>query len=98
MNYPGSGVQKVAIPFNERKGKIKFPNNKLVAVHVYVAIEYGVEHKLILGSDFPSATLDQVIAGQWKVNSVVDGTKFPRVSDEIIHQIIYENWKQVIEL
>ena len=30
------------------------------------AIEYGVEHKLILGSDFPSATLAQVIAGQRK--------------------------------
>ncbi len=61
------------------------------------AIEYGVEHKLIFGSDFPSATPEQVIAGQWKVNDVVEGTSFPRVSDEVIHRIIYENWKQVIE-
>jgi hypothetical protein len=43
MNFPGSGIQKVAIPYNERKGKIKFPNNKQVAVHVYVAIEYAVQ-------------------------------------------------------
>lgn len=60
------------------------------------AIEYGVEHKLILGSDFPSATLAQVIAGQRKVNDILEGTKFPRVSDEIIHNIIYENWKRFL--
>ena len=57
------------------------------------AIEYGVEHKLIFGSDFPSATPEQVIAGQQKVNQVVEGTSFPRVPDEIIHAMIYENWK-----
>lgn len=60
------------------------------------AIEYGVEHKLILGSDFPSATLAQVIAGQRKVNDILEGTKFPRVADEIIHNIIYENWKRFL--
>lgn len=60
------------------------------------AIEYGVEHKLIMGSDFPSATLAQVIAGQWKVNDVVKGTSFPTVSKEIIHNIIYENWKRFL--
>ena len=60
------------------------------------AIEYGVEHKLIFGSDFPSATAAQVIAGQHKVNAIVDGTKMPRVSDEMIHNIIYENWKRFL--
>ena len=60
------------------------------------AIEYGVEHKLIFGSDFPSATPEQVIAGQWKVNDVVAGTNFPRVSDEVIRNIIYENWKRAM--
>jgi uncharacterized protein len=60
------------------------------------AIEYGVEHKLIFGSDFPSATPEQVIAGQWKVNDVVAGTKFPRVRDEVIHNILYENWKRAL--
>lgn len=57
------------------------------------AIEYGVEHKLIIGSDFPSATFPQVISGQGKVNNVVAGTSFPRVSEEVINNIIYENWK-----
>jgi hypothetical protein len=62
------------------------------------AIEYGVEHKLIFGSDFPSATAAQVIAGQWKVNDVVEGTNFPKVPKEVIENIIYENWKQVLEV
>ena len=62
------------------------------------ALEYGVEHKLICGSDFPSATPEQVIAGQWKVNDVVQGTNFPTFPEEAIHNIIYENWKQVIEI
>ena len=62
------------------------------------ALEYGVEHKLIFGSDFPSATPEQVIAGQWKVNDVVEGTNFPTFPEEAIHNIIYENWKQAIEV
>ena len=60
------------------------------------AIEYGVEHKLILGSDFPSATLPQVIPGQRKVNDILDGTKLPRISNEIIENIIFENWKRFL--
>ena len=60
------------------------------------AVEYGVEHKLILGSDFPSATLPQVIAGQRKVNDILEGTKLPRIADEVIHNIIYENWKRFL--
>ena len=60
------------------------------------AIEYGVEHKLILGSDFPSATLAQVIRGQQKVNDILEGTKLPRIPDETIHNIIHENWKRFL--
>lgn len=60
------------------------------------ALEYGVEHKLIFGSDFPSATPEQVIAGQWKVNDVVKGTQFPTFPEEAIHAMIYENWKRAL--
>jgi len=42
-------------------------------------MEYGVEHKILAGSDFPSATMDNVIAGLNNVNSIVDGSRFPRV-------------------
>ena len=60
------------------------------------AIEYGVEHKLIFASDFPSATAEQVISGLHKVNDVVKGTSFPHVPEDMIHNIIYENWKQFL--
>jgi predicted TIM-barrel fold metal-dependent hydrolase len=60
------------------------------------ALEYGVEHKLVFGSDFPSATPEQVIAGLHKVNAVVEGTAFPRFPAEAIERIIYENWKRAV--
>ena len=60
------------------------------------ALEYGVEHKLIFGSDFPSATPEQVIAGLWKVNDVAKQASLPLFPEEAIHRIIYENWKQVL--
>lgn len=60
------------------------------------ALEYGVEHKLIFGSDFPSATPAQVIAGLNKVNDIVAGTNLPKFPQEAIDRIIYENWKQVL--
>jgi uncharacterized protein len=60
------------------------------------ALEYGVEHKLIFGSDFPSATPAQAMAGLGKVNDIIEGTRFPRFPEDAIHRIIYENWKQVV--
>jgi predicted TIM-barrel fold metal-dependent hydrolase len=60
------------------------------------ALEYGVEGKLIFGSDFPSATTEQALAGLRKVNEVVEGTSLPRFPDDAIEQIIYENWKQFV--
>jgi len=61
------------------------------------ALEYGVENKLIFGSDFPSATPEQLIAGLYKVNDIVEGSKLPKFPKDVIDQIIYENWKQVIQ-
>ncbi len=61
------------------------------------AFEYGVEHKLVFGSDFPSATPEQVIAGLRSVNAVVNGTNLPRFPLEAIERIIYENWRQVVK-
>src|SRR5262249_30420460 len=62
------------------------------------ALEYGVERKLLFGSDFPSATPAQVIAGLRKVNDVVEGTRLPRFPEEAIHAMIYENWRQVLDV
>jgi uncharacterized protein len=56
-------------------------------------MEYGVTHKLLLGSDFPSARVDDVIAGLRRVNDPVGGTRLPQIPREIQDAIVYENWK-----
>ena len=57
------------------------------------AMEYGITHKILLASDFPSATIDNVITGLRNVNKPVEGTGLPQIPKEIQDQIIYENWK-----
>ena len=60
------------------------------------ALEYGVEHKLIFGSDFPSATPEQVMAGLRKVNDIARAGHLPLFPEEAIERIIYDNWRQVL--
>ena len=57
------------------------------------ALEYGVAHKILLGSDFPSAGITNVINGLRNVNKPVEGTNLPKVPVEIQERIIHENWK-----
>jgi uncharacterized protein len=57
------------------------------------AMEYGVTHKLLLASDFPSGTITNVINGLRNVNKPVEGTNLPFIPKEVQDQIIYENWK-----
>jgi hypothetical protein len=57
------------------------------------AFEYGVTHKLLLGSDFPSGTVDNVIDGLRRVNAPVEGTRLPHIPETVIERIIHENWK-----
>jgi predicted TIM-barrel fold metal-dependent hydrolase len=57
------------------------------------AMEYGVEHKILLGSDFPSGTIDHVIDGLRAVNRPVEGTPLPKIPGEVQEMIIHENWK-----
>ena len=58
------------------------------------AMEYGVTHKLLLGSDFPSAGVDHVIEGLRNVNKPVEGTGLPQIPERIQDAIIYENWRR----
>ena len=58
------------------------------------AIEYGVADKLLLGSDFPSGTIENVIDGLRRVNDVVAGSGLPTVDVETQDRIIHENWKR----
>jgi len=57
------------------------------------AMEYGVDHKILLASDFPSGTITNVINGLRNVNVPVDGSSLPKIPQEIQDAIIYENWK-----
>jgi uncharacterized protein len=57
------------------------------------AMEYGITHKILLASDFPSGTISNVIDGLRNVNAPVEGTNLPKIPVEIQDRIIYENWK-----
>ncbi|HJN39995.1 MAG TPA: amidohydrolase family protein [Chloroflexota bacterium] len=58
------------------------------------AMEYGIMHKILLASDFPSGTIDNVITGLRNINAPVAGTGLPTIPKEMQDMIIYENWKQ----
>jgi uncharacterized protein len=58
------------------------------------ALEYGVTDRILLGSDFPSGTVDNVITGLRNVNRVVEGTGLPTMPAAVQDAIIYENWKR----
>lgn len=53
------------------------------------AVEWGAADKLFLGSDFPIATTAEAIDGIRRVNDIVEGTRMPRVPDEVIEGIIH---------
>jgi len=60
--------------------------NALVAFH-----EWGVMHKLLLGSDFPVLTLEEQIAAFRRVNAVVERTGLPSVPDVQIDEIVHRD-------
>jgi hypothetical protein len=53
------------------------------------ATEWGTPHKLLLGSDFPIANTAEAIAGLRRVNDILDGTRMPRIPNEVIERIIH---------
>jgi hypothetical protein len=65
------------------------------------AQEYKVTDKIFFGTDFPFSGVEESIAGIRNVNAVVEGTRMPRVSQEVIEGIIHSNpfahwWHQPI--
>lgn len=57
--------------------------NMLVA-----AQEYKVTHKLLFGTDYPFTTSEDSIRGLREVNGLVEGTRMPRISEEVIEGIL----------
>ncbi|MCD9025299.1 amidohydrolase family protein [Cohnella silvisoli] len=63
-----------------------------------LAMEYGVTHKILLGSDFPFFTLQQTIDALRNINAVAEGTNMPRIPDKIIEDIIHRNTPELLGL
>lgn len=61
------------------------------------AMEYGVSHKILFGTDYPSGTVQNVIDGLRDVNAIVEGTSLPRIPEVVQDRIIHENWKGFFE-
>ena len=55
-----------------------------------VVLEYGVEGKLLFGSDFPNRAPREAIQLFRNINSIVDGTKLPRIPDTMIDSVLFE--------
>jgi predicted TIM-barrel fold metal-dependent hydrolase len=53
-----------------------------------LALEYGVQDKLLFGSDWPFATPAETAAGLRSINRFTQGTALPRVPDDVIEDII----------
>ena len=52
------------------------------------AVEYGVQDKILFGTDYPFSTVERTLAGLRGINRLVEGTPLPRVPDEVIEAII----------
>lgn len=55
------------------------------------AVEYGVAHKLLLGTDFPFSTVDKTVEGLRSLNRMVAGTVLPVIPDDVINGIIHRD-------
>jgi predicted TIM-barrel fold metal-dependent hydrolase len=55
------------------------------------AQEYLITDKIFFGTDFPFSTVEDSLAGIRAVNEVVQDTRLPRVSAEMIEAIIHAN-------
>jgi predicted TIM-barrel fold metal-dependent hydrolase len=53
--------------------------------------EYGVWDKILFGTDYPFTTVDASIKGLRELNSMVEGTRLPRLNEEQIEKLIHRD-------
>ena len=53
--------------------------------------EYGVWDKLLFGTDYPFATVDNTLQGLRGLNSVLEGTSLPRLDEDAMERMIYRD-------
>jgi predicted TIM-barrel fold metal-dependent hydrolase len=56
-----------------------------------LAMDYGVTHKLLFGTDYPVAGVDETIEGLYKITEIGEGANLPRVPREVIDGIIHRD-------
>jgi predicted TIM-barrel fold metal-dependent hydrolase len=61
-------------------------------------VEYGVPHKVLFGSDYPFFTASQTMESFRRINELTEGTKLPRIPEEVIESIIFRNTAEVLGL
>jgi predicted TIM-barrel fold metal-dependent hydrolase len=60
--------------------------------------EYGVWHKLLFGTDYPFAGVDDTIAGLRGLNEMLAGTALPRLDADAINQMVYRDSLSILGL
>lgn len=61
-----------------------------------LACEYGCYNKILFGSDFPATTTAESINGIKNVNTIINGTGLPLISNEIIDSILHRNTLEIL--
>jgi uncharacterized protein len=56
-----------------------------------LATEWGVLHKLLFGSDYPIASPQETMDALWRVNDIIEGTKFPPVPIDQLEAILHRD-------
>lgn len=62
------------------------------------AMEYGVTHKILFGSDFPFFSTQKTIDLLRNVNQFAKGTTLPQIPDQVIEDIIHRNTPELLGL
>jgi predicted TIM-barrel fold metal-dependent hydrolase len=58
--------------------------------------EYGVWEKVLFGTDYPFTTVDASVAGIRALNSMLEGTKLPRLNEDCIERMIQRDTLKVL--
>ena len=63
-----------------------------------LAVEYGVTHKLLFGTDYPFTTFDESVAGLRSVVQLSREMNLPELPDDLPDQIIHRDTLAVLGL
>ncbi|MGH9630152.1 MAG: amidohydrolase family protein, partial [Bryobacteraceae bacterium] len=63
-----------------------------------LAMEYGVLHKVLFGSDYPVTTPGSTIEALGRVNDVTTGTGLPRIPEEKVEEMVHRDTLRLLGL